>query len=88
MVIMLKNMQDPADLGRGMAIALLTILYAIGLAKIVINPLELRVVQRASSLEVPMPGLDASVGQHGMLLTVVAALMGVGGFLILLAVFV
>ena len=87
LVIMLKNMDDPAAIGPGMALALLTITYAIGLAKIVITPLELRVARRLS--EEPQPALAArgSGGQQGLFLIVMVALMGIVTFLSLLVSF-
>lgn len=48
LVIMLANMEDPAAIGPGMAIGLLTIFYGLFVAYAVAMPLEMRLRQRAA----------------------------------------
>ncbi|MBD04255.1 MAG: hypothetical protein CME24_07920 [Gemmatimonadetes bacterium] len=48
LVLMLKNMDDPAALGPGMAIALLTVFYGLFVAYAVALPLQTRLRSRAA----------------------------------------
>lgn len=49
LVIMLKNMDDPAAIGPGMAIGILTILYGLFLAFAICKPLASRLEDRAAA---------------------------------------
>ena len=49
LVIMLKNMDDPAAIGPGMAIAILTILYGFILAFAIALPVRSRLEDRAAA---------------------------------------
>ena len=46
LIIMLKNMDDPAAIGPGMAIAILTIFYALVLSFAIFLPLQSRLENR------------------------------------------
>ena len=46
LIIMLTHMDDPSAIGPGMAIALVTIVYAVALVALVITPLQIRVLKR------------------------------------------
>ncbi|MED5414633.1 MAG: MotA/TolQ/ExbB proton channel family protein, partial [Candidatus Latescibacterota bacterium] len=48
LVIILKNMDDPAALGPGMAVALLTVFYGLFVAYAVALPLQTRLRSRAA----------------------------------------
>lgn len=87
LIVMLKNMDDPAQIGPGMALALLSILYAVGFSKIVIMPLELRIVRRLEAPASSFESSGASGRNTGLLLSVMVSLMAALLFFALLLSF-
>jgi chemotaxis protein MotA len=61
LINMLGNLQDPAQLGRGMALALLTTFYGVLLANLIFNPLATRLERlnevELATLDVALDGL-------------------------------
>ena len=51
LIIMLGNLDDPAAIGPGMAVALLTILYALLLSELVIRPMRRRLAPKHGGFE-------------------------------------
>jgi hypothetical protein len=84
LILMLKNMDDPAAIGPGMALSLLSVLYAVGLAQILISALDLQIVR---NLQAEGDRQLPESADRGLLTTLLAVLMGAslfGGLLLAL----
>jgi len=77
LVVMLKNMDDPSALGPGMAVAILTQLYGVGLAMMSYSAAAIithrcehgRAADEASRQAVPVAGVASAVGIACVLVT-------------------
>jgi len=80
-VIMLTHLDDPAHIGPGMAISLLTCTYALGLAFLLALPLQ-------AHIEDHIPGAaDGSVTASAVVATMLTVLCGINSFSMLLLSF-
>ena len=52
-IIMLKNLDDPAAIGPGLAIGILTVLYAVYLKYFICKPIVMALLDKIWSLEHP-----------------------------------
>ena len=74
--IMLRNMDDPAAIGPGLAISLLTLLYGVVLAFIVALPLQ-------AALRRPDAPQDTTVGASAVVAVLLSAFLAIGTYAIL-----